>query len=67
MSWRGWPVASDRIGPLDNNSAVEAFIWKNIRLGYMELVGVGEDGELMYRITPAGEARVEAMRRGDDE
>lgn len=48
----------------DNEKAAEALIWENIRLGYMELVGVGEDGQMRYRLTEAGQERVEQVQRG---
>lgn len=36
---------------------VERLLFENVALGYMEIVGVGEDGELVFRLTPAGEGR----------
>jgi hypothetical protein len=40
---------------------MEEGISENLRLGYIELVGVGEDGEVRYRLTPKGEARVKTL------
>jgi hypothetical protein len=51
----------------DDEKAAEALIWENVRLGYMELVGVGEDGQMRYRLTEAGQQRIDRVQRGDDE
>jgi hypothetical protein len=45
----------------DDDKAAEALIWENVRLGYMEMIGVGEDGQVRYRLTPAGVARAERL------
>lgn len=42
-------------------AVTEQGIAENVRLGYMEVAGVDEDGEVLYRLTPEGEARIEAM------
>lgn len=40
---------------------LEAVMLGLVADGYLELAGVGTDGEIRYRLTPAGEARVRAM------
>lgn len=35
-------------------------------LGYMEIVGVDEDGEMVFRLTEAGKARAENMIKRDE-
>jgi hypothetical protein len=40
---------------------IEAGMGENVRLGYMEIVGVDESGQPTYRLTEAGKRRVEAM------
>ena len=41
-----------------SDDAIEAGILENIRLGYVEFAGVGEDGKMRYRLTAEGEKRV---------
>jgi hypothetical protein len=55
------------MGDAEDLRAVEASVAENVRLGYMEVWGVGDDGQVRYRLTPAGEARVEALLAGDQE
>lgn len=43
------------------SSVAEDLIWQNIELGYMEVVGVGDDGQIRYRVTEAGKAHLERL------
>lgn len=43
---------------------VDEGLWENVRLGHMEVAGTDESGQLRYRITEKGEARVRAMSGG---
>lgn len=44
--------------------AVDEGLWENVRLGHMELAGTDDMGQLRYRITEKGEARVRAASGG---
>lgn len=46
-----------------NADAAQEAIAENIAQGLMEVAGVGPDGEVQYRLTKAGEERVEALLR----
>jgi hypothetical protein len=43
----------------DELRAIEESLGENIRLGYVEVVGVDENGEITYRLTPEGKRHVE--------
>lgn len=45
---------------------IEALILENVRLGYIEFAGVGPSGEIRYRLTESGKARVKRLLSGDD-
>lgn len=44
---------------------IQAAMDENVRLGDMEEVGVGENGEMRYRLTEQGKRKVEAMIAGN--
>lgn len=47
--------------PLGDVESTEAAIQENVRLGYMEEVGLGPDGDMRYRMTDAGTAKVREL------
>lgn len=50
--------------PDPDRAAVEAHLLEGVRRGYLQVVGVDDNGETLYRLTDAGRAYVEAMPTG---
>jgi hypothetical protein len=46
---------------MNSTTEAQAAIDENIAKGFMEIAGVGPDGEVQYRLTKAGEEHVERM------
>ena len=44
-----------------SDSQIEEAMEENVRLGFMEHAGIGEDGEQRYRMTEAGTREVEKI------
>jgi hypothetical protein len=45
---------------------IDEAILENLRLGYFEEVGLGDDGEMLYRLTDKGRRYVENMGKKKD-
>jgi hypothetical protein len=45
---------------------IDEAILENLRLGYFEEVGLGDDGEMRYRLTDKGRRYVENMGKKKD-
>ena len=45
----------------EEEAALDEAMFEAVRLGYLEVVGTDEQGRTHFRITKAGEARVEQL------
>jgi DNA-binding HxlR family transcriptional regulator len=63
-----WHVTADGFFNWFHNTAgelteeqIEEALEQNVRLGWMERAGTNEEGERLYRLTKAGEKKVEGL------